>query len=322
MTIEKTEFTFPDDASAKTGDDAEPITSSAEAADEIEIVDDTPEADRGRVPMETPPEDPTEEELQAYSKRDRNRIKEFTRGYHDERRAREARERELAEALNVTKAVMEENQRLRGNVSQSQATLLEQAKKQVATELAEAKAKYKAAYETGDADGVAEATSEIAKANTRFERVHSFKPPPLQAPKVAVQPENQTEQPVAPPDPKAEAWLKLNKWWGQDEEMTALALAVHNKLVTKDRVDPRSDDYYRRLDRRLREVFPDKFASEDGDADATQRTKANVVAPATRSVAARKITLSASEVAIAKRLNIPLETYAREVAALRGNRNG
>jgi len=122
-------------------------------------------------------------------------------------------------------------------------------------------------------------------------------------------------------DPKAEDWRRTNTWFGVDREMTGFALALHEKLVVEEGINPQSDEYYQRIDGRLRQVFPEKFASAK-PADANQRPNANVVASASRSVAPKKITLTASEVNIAKRLNIPLERYAREVAVLRRNNNG
>ena len=149
-------------------------------------------------------------------------------------------------------------------------------------------------------------------------RINNFKPKPLQDEKIAVKPQPSPQVNV---DPKAEEWKRANPWFGSDTEMTGFALAVHDKLVSEEGLNPQSDEYYQRIDGRLRQVFPEKFASEK-PVDANQRPKANVVASATRSVAPKKITLTASEVNIAKRLNIPLERYAREVAVLRRNNNG
>jgi hypothetical protein len=308
------EFEFPDEADLKSRVGSK-IVEPASDEPEIEVVDDTPEEDRGRQPMRTPPEDPTDEELATYSKRDRNRIREFTKGYHDERRAKEAALREKEEAINLAQAIFEENKRLKGTVNSSQTVLLEQAKKQVSQEVDEAKRKYKQAYEAGDSDALVEAQEEMTTAKLKAERVNNFKPKPVEE---EVAP---TSQP--PYDAKAESWRRVNEdWWGKDREMTGFALAYHDKLVNDEGVDPRSDDYYQRLNGRLRQVFPDKFESDEPADAKTQRPKSNVVASATRSVAPRKITLSQSEVNIAKRLGVPLEQYAREVANLRRNQNG
>lgn len=320
--MEKTEFEFPDEIEAKQSrlgsKVVDPEPEEVKEEPEIEIVDDTPDEDKGRTPMETPPQEPTDEELAAYSQKDRNKLREFTKGYHDERRAKETAIREKEEAIRIAQAVYEENQKLKNNVHTSQSALLEQAKRVVAQEVKEAKDRYKAAYESGDADALVQAQEDMTTAKMKAERVNNFKPAPLQEEKTVVQPEYQQAPRV---DTKAVEWQKTNKWFGTDKEMTGFALAVHEKLVNDEGMDPQSDEYYRRINGRLRQVFPDKFESAE-PADTTQRRKSNVVASATRSVAPKKITLSASEVAIAKRLGLPLERYAREVAILRRNENG
>ena len=307
--LEKTEFEFPDEIEAKK-------TKDFKEEPEIEIVDDTPEQDRNRTPMKTPPEEPTDEELAAYSQKDRNKLREFTKGYHDERRAKESAIREKEEAIRIAQAVYEENQKLKSNVHTSQSALLEQAKRVVSQEVDEAKRKYKMAYESGDSDAMVQANDDLTTAKMKAERVNNFKPAPLQEEKTVVQPAYQAPR----VDTKAAEWQQANKWFGTDKEMTGFALAVHEKLVNDEGMDPQSDEYYRRINGRLRQVFPDQFESGE-HADTTQRKKSNVVASATRSVAPKKITLSASEVALAKRLNIPLERYAREVAVLKRKEN-
>jgi hypothetical protein len=320
--MEKTEFEFPDEIEAKQNrlgsKVVEPEPEQVKEEPEIEVIDDTPDEDKGRTPMETPPVEPTDEELANYSQRDRTKLREFTKGYHDERRAKEAAIREKEEAIRIAQAVYEENQKLKNNVHTSQSALLEQAKKVVSQEVTDAKNRYKAAYEAGDADALVQAQEDLTTAKMKAERVNNFKPTPLQEEKTVVQPQHQQAPRV---DTKAVEWQQTNKWFGTDKEMTGFALAVHEKLVNDEGIDPQSDEYYRRINGRLRQVFPDKFESAE-PADTTQRRKSNVVASATRSVAPKKITLSASEVAIAKRLGIPLERYAREVAILRRNENG
>lgn len=162
---EKTEFEFQD------SEIEQPKRGLAirEPEPEIEIVDDTPEEDRGRTPMATPPQEPTDEELESYSKRDRNKIREFTKGYHEERRAKEAALREKEEAISLTKTLFDENQRLKGTVNTSQSALLEQAKRVVAQELEEARRKYKNAYEAGDSDALVNAQEEMTSAKMKVE---------------------------------------------------------------------------------------------------------------------------------------------------------
>ena len=309
--FEKTEFEFPDEKSnvkVEVSEDFDDI--------EIEVVDDTPEEDRGRKPMETPPEDPTDDELASYKPKERNKIREFHRAYHDERRAKEAASKEKEEALLFAKAMMEENNKLKGSVDESHSALLEQAKKNVVTELQDSRKKYKEAFESGDSEAMVEAHDLMTSAKLKAERLHNFKPKPLQESENQLQTSLNAKTDFV--DHKAENWKRANSWWGQDREMTGFALALHEKLVVEDGVSPQSDEYYQRIDGRLRQVFPEKFASEK-PAETTQRPKANVVASATRSVSAKKITLSPREVNIAKRLGVPIELYARKVAELRRN---
>ena len=315
--IEKTEFEFPHEVEEKQSKAGGKIVEPESDEPEIEVIDDTPEEDRGREPMKTPPEEPTDEELATYSKRDRTKTREFHKAYHDERRAKEAALREKEEAIRIAQQVYEENQRLKGTVDSNQNLMLDQVKRTIAQEIDQAKAKYKKAYEDGDSDALVEAQEALTNAKIKADRVNNFKPKPLQAQENVVQ-----TSPSAPkPDERAEDWQRANPWFGPDTEMTGFALAVHNKLINEEGVDPKSDEYYQRLNGRLRQVFPDKFESAE-PGDANRRPKSNVVASASRSTAPKKITLTASEVNIAKRLGIPLELYARKVLEIRRSTNG
>tara|TARA_R110000772_G_scaffold66908_5_gene148817 strand:- start:12215 stop:13246 length:1032 start_codon:yes stop_codon:yes gene_type:complete len=280
---------------------------------EIEVVDDTPPADRNRKPS-TPPEDVSEDELEHYSEKVRKRIQHFSKGYHDERRAREQALREKDEAIRVAQTLVAENTKLKGSVAQNQNSLVEQAKRASALELERAKSKYKAAYEAGDADALMDAQEALTSAKIRTEKLASYKPAPLQPPKNEVQ-QQQQPAPERVVDTKAVDWQDKNPWFGPDDEMTSFALGLHQKLV-KDGVDPRSNDYYERINTRMRQVFKDYFedGNEDDVVDKKPQKKANVVASATRSTAPKKIVLTHTQVAIAKRLGVPLRDYANQVA--------
>jgi len=285
---------------------------------EIEVEDDTPEADRGRK-ASPPPEEVTNEELENYSDKVKTRIKHFSKGYHDERRAKEEaqREREALEAY--AKNLIAENNKLKGSVDQSHNTLIESAKKQVAGEIALAQRQYREAYESGEPDKVLEAQTALNTAQIRAEKVNGLKPKQIQALQPQATPV-QTQVSAPPPqvqrDEKADSWRDDNAWFGSDDEMTAFALGLHNKL-TKDGVDPQSDTYYEKINSRMRQVFPDQF--DDGiedEPEGTKRKSSNVVAPASRSTGPKKIRLTQSQVAIAKKLGVPLETYAKQAAEL------
>ncbi len=308
------EFKFPDEVETKADskdDDKVEFEIEGEGETEVEVVDDTPAQDRGRRPMEDPPKDFAEDELNKYDEGVRKRIQHFTKGYHEERRAKEAAEREREEALRIAQAVVEENKKLKGSLNTNQQALLEQAKKVVGNEVEKAKAKYKEAYESGDSDAIVDAQEALIAAKSKMERVNNFKPAPLQEEKTEVQiPQQVTKQPE--PDRKAQAWQSENKWFGTDDEMTSFALGLHTKLV-KSGVDPQSDEYYEKLNSRVRQVFPDQFESEK-PVDAPPPPKKSNVAPATRSTAPKKIVLTQTQVNLAKRLGVPLELYARKVA--------
>ena len=314
--FEKVEFEFPDEKAEAENSVNKPVKAKKEEDDfEIEIVDNTPPADRNRVPLDEPPEEVTDEELEKYSDvKLKERLARLGKGYHDERRAKESANREREEAIRLAQAVVEENKKLKGSLSTNQEALLDQAKRVVATDLEKAKAKYKAAYESGDSEAMVDAQEELTVARMKVEKVNSFKPTPLQDDESTVQIERIAQTP--PVDRKAEAWKDSNPWFGKDREMTGYAFALHEKLVVEDGIDPNSDEYYRKLNGRIRQVFPEKFASEESaDAPSSQRSvKANVVAPASRSVAPRKITLSPDQVRMAKRLGVPLKLYAEKVA--------
>jgi len=285
---------------------------------EIEVEDDTPEADRGRK-VSPPPDEVTNEELENYSDKVKNRIKHFSKGYHDERRAKEEAQRQQEALESYAKNLMAENAKLKGSVDQSHNTLIESAKKQVAGEITLAQRQYKEAYESGEPDAILAAQTALNTAQIRSEKVNGLKPKQIQALQPQETPVEQAPtapQPQVQRDEKADSWRDNNPWFGSDDEMTAFALGLHNKL-TKDGVDPKTDTYYEKINSRMRQVFPDQF--DDGIEDqpeSTQRKSSNVVAPATRSTAPNKIRLTQSQVAIAKKLGVPLETYAKQAAEL------
>lgn len=276
---------------------------------EVEIIDDTPEADRNRKPMEEPPKEFSDDEISTYNEAVQKRIKHFTKGYHEERRAKESALREREEAVRVAQAIIEENKRLKSTVSQNQEALLDQAKKATQVELERAKEEYKKAYDMGDSDALVAAQESLTAAKIKADKVANFRLPSLQEDEPKLKPEN--EQPRQQYDQKAESWRDKNQWFGKDELMTAYALALHNRLTKSERLDPTSNEYYQRIDSEIRSRFPESFESSDAPPQ-----KKTVVAPATRSTAAKKIVLTQTQVNIAKRLGLTPEAYAKEVAKL------
>lgn len=313
--FEKVEFEFPDEKEQENPRKGGAVVEPTDEKPEIEVVDDTPEKDRGREPMKTPPpSDLSDDDLEKYDLSVRQRIKQVQKGYHDERRAKEAAQREKDEALRIAQQLVEENKKLKGSLSQGQTALLEQAKKVVANELEQAKRQYKEAYESGDADALVAAQEQLTTVKMKSERVNNFKPAPVQTEKNEVQLPTQTQQ--APQvDPKLRAWQDENQWFGANKRMTAFALGLHEELVAEGHTAG-SDDYYKAIDAEMRTRFPDMFESgkQVKEEASSPPKKSNVVAPATRSTAPKKIVLTKTQVEIAKRLGVPLELYARKVA--------
>ena len=305
------DFKFPDEVAAEAAKDEVEFEVEGEA--EIEVVDDTPEKDRGRAPMKEAPAEVTDDELAQYSEGVKKRIQHFSKGYHEERRAKETALREREEAVRIAQTLVEENKKLQGSLGQGQQALLEQAKKVVANEVEQAKAKLKSAHEAGDTEAFIAAQEELTTAKIKAERVNNFKPAVAKPEVPVVQPAPRPE-PQVQVDTKARAWQDANPWFGADDEMTAVALTVHKKLVESG-VNTTSDEYYEKINFRVRQLFPDAFPSE-------KVRKSSVVAPATRSTAPKKIVLTQSQVNIAKRLGLTNEQYARAVAEEVRKQNG
>ena len=316
MGFEKVEYTFPDEQEDK-GIEVESssalkmgeVEQEEEKEIEVEVVDDTPKADRGRKASK-PPEDLTDDELEDYSDKVRKRIQHFSKGYHDERRAKEASQRERQEMEAFAKTLVDENNKLKGSVEKNQAALLEQAKKNSAIEVLSAKRAYKRAYEAGDADRLLDAQDKLTNAKIKADKLGDFEPETLQQAEIPVQ--IPQEAPIQP-DTKASDWASENSWFGSDDEMTAYAMGVHSKLV-KQGVDTTSDDYYETINSRMRNTFPEEFGEIEELEERPSKRQSNVVAPATRSTAPRKVRLTQTQVAIAKKLGVPLDLYAKKVA--------
>jgi len=335
MAFEKVEYQFPDEAENKnievesssaveidisgkaTKDEynkTKAKTTGAENNDadsyDIEVVDDTPKADRGRKASEAPAEI-TDEELEDYSDKVKNRIKHFSKGYHDERRAKETALRERQELEKLTQQLVAENKQLKNTTVKNQTTMLDQAKKSAEVDLANAKAAYKVAYEAGEADAVVDAQESITTAKIKADKLDSFKLPTLQENETPVTVKEETTAPAPVADPRATDWAKSNTWFGTDDEMTSYVLGLHSKLV-KSGMDPKSDEYYENINSRMRTIFPENF--EDIEPETQKPKLNNVVAPASRSTAPKKVRLTQTQVTLAKRLGVPLELYAKKVA--------
>jgi len=284
---------------------------------DIEVVDDTPPEDRGRKPLEKDP-DVSDDELQQYSKGVQERIKELRHGYHDERRAKESAEREREQAVQMAQQILEENKRLKGTLKQGEAAYLEAAKQKASIEYEVAKRKLLEAKSNGDIEGEVEAQEEFLSAQLTKQKLDAYENNSLQTQEYDLNTQQEVNRPKQV-DTRAEAWHRVNPWFWKDRVMTGAALGLHEDLVSSG-YDPRSDDYYRELDSRLRDLFPSRLKAEAPEKPEKKRPP-TVVASANRSNPSKKVTLSASEVALAKRLNIPVEVYAKQKLELE-KRNG
>ena len=289
---------------------------------EVEIVDDTPEEDQGRDPL---PQDIVQEldndELEDYSEKVKVRLKQMKKVWHDERRAKEREEREKNEAFATAQRLLEENRRLKASLSQGESTLLNSVKQNVDFELNQAKREYREAYETGDAEKLVDAQEKLNRATFRAEQLSTYRPTPtLQDEDEQLQ---QYQQPQAPRlDSKTLAWQERNSgWWGRDPEMTASALGLHQKLeLERGPQFVGSDEYFSAIDKTMRKRFPEYFGgdktTDNAGRPARQAKPATVVAPASRSRTSKKVQLTASQAAVAKKFGISPEHYAREVLKL------
>ena len=307
----KDEFKFPDEVENKD------IEISIKDDDiEVEVVDDTPEKDRGRKPLDKEVADPTDEEIESYSSNVQKRIKDLTHARHDERRVKEATMREKLELERLTQQLIEENKKLRQNVNTSSEQFASQAKTLAETEMEKARRDYKAAQESFDSDAILAAQEALFEAKIKMRDAEKFKPTPLQEDDFDVQTSHREPQRVQP-DEKTLRWQAKNQWFGSDgfEEVTSYALGLHQKLVNSG-ADPRSDEYFEQIDARVKSKFPEVFGEVDRPSAESSRKPTSVVAPATRSSGAKKVQLTTTQLALAKKFGLTPQQYAAQVAKL------
>jgi hypothetical protein len=283
---------------------------------ELEIEDDTPEQDRNRQPLpKEMVQELEEDELEEYSEKVKTRLKQMKKVWHDERREKESALREQQEAINLAQNLVEENKKLKSRLTEGEKSLISTATSAAELEMEMAKRAYKEAYDSGDSDKIVETQEKLNNAGYRLQRLKGYKPP-LQEENNSVQ--TQPTQAAAPRlDPKTDSWRKQNTWFGQDEEMTATALGLHQKLEKQYGAQYiGTDEYWNTVNKTMQRRFPEYFGDEE--PEKPQRTSATVVAPASRSTAPKKIVLKQSQLALAKKLGLTPEQYAREYAKTMG----
>ena len=275
-------------------------------------------------------------EVESYSARVKKRIDKLKYDYHEERRQREDAARLRDEAITYAQRVQEENKRLSALVTDSQKAIQQQIVERAKAAASLAESDLRRAHEAGDADAIVKAQQSLTRAQLTEAAAPTYASQiaaKLRETKAEQAPPNvlqQAAQSVPRPDPRAARWQSENQWFGQDPEMTSLAYGVHQKLISENGGDFAStDEYYASINKRMRQVFPDRFSEDDesdfdaDEAEVEARTatpkKASkrmpVVAPATRNTgsAPRKVQLTATQVALAKRLGLTPQQYAMQV---------
>jgi len=317
-------FEFPDEKEAKITVEIE-----KEPDIEIEIEDDTPPKDRNRQPVseeEVKKLKLDADELDQYSVEAKDKLIKMKKVWHDERRAKEAADRERQEAVRIASRLAEENKQLKSKLHSGEEEYVGVAKQSAVQELEAAKKEYRDAYDAGDSEKLVEAQEKLTMAKIKVDKLDNYNPiykKPLQEEENDVQ--SYQQQSVPRPDNKAVDWQQRNEWFGQDEEMTSLALGLHEKLK-RSGVSVGSDEYYDTIDKTMRRRFPENFEDDQNtetekvraeEPQKTSKPKAStVVAPASRSTSPKKIRLSNTQVALAKKLGLTPEQYARELTKL------
>jgi hypothetical protein len=302
------EFKFPDEI-----ENDKPTEDNNEV--EIELVDDTPHVDRGREPLERTVIEPSEDELASYSKNVQSRMKELTRVRHDERRAKEAVTREKQDLERIAQQLYEENNQLKQYVQTGSKQYIDQSKTLAENELESARSQYKKAQEAFDADAILAAHESLLDAKMKVSALNNIREAPLQQPQNRVQTQQYTE-PEPQLDEKTLRWQAKNQWFSAEgfEDVSSYALGLHKKL-TNAGYDPRTDEYFKEIDARIRQKFPEVVGNERNSNESHKRP-VSVVSPASRSSGKKTIQMSPRAMALVKKFGITPQQYAIQQAKL------
>jgi hypothetical protein len=318
--MEMKEYKFPDET------ETEANLPEVEEELEIEIVDDTPEEDRKNatpLPKEIV-EDIEQDNLEAYSGQAKERLLQMKKAMHDERRAKDAADKERQEAIDFAQKIYKENQNLKSRLTSGEQSLVSSVKENVTRQLDEAKRAYKEAYDSGDSEKMVEAQEKLTDAKIKAQEIERYRPEfseeALQNSEIDVKIPQQPQR----LDSKTQSWLDKNSWYGVDEDMSFLAMGVHRRLE-REGVPIGSDHYFTMIDKEMKQRFPEKFetdeetkSSSEPEAKPSVKTSkpSTVVAPATRSTSPKKVRLTPTQVQLAKKFNLTPEQYARELTKL------
>ena len=314
--IEVEDFKFPDEI--ETESKQEEVKAETPAI-EIEVEDDRPVEDQKNstpLPKEIV-DDIDQDNLEEYSKEAKQRLLQMKKLIHDERRAKEQAMREQEEAVRVAQSLLERTKALQNTLSVGEKAYVSTAKENINRELDAAKRAYKEAYDSGNSELLVEAQEKLTEAKLKSSEIERYRPQydesSLQNEQNAVQIQQSQQQPRL--DSKTQAWLDKNSWYGVDEDMSFLAMGVHKRLE-RDGVPTGSDHYWNVIDSEMRKRFPEKFQSGTTETKDSAKKPATVVAPATRSTSPKKIRLTQTQLALAKKFKLSPEQYAMELTKL------
>ena len=304
------DFEFPDE-----------VTEDIDNEFEINIEDDAPVADRGKTPLPKTVVEELEDadESEDYSGKVQTKFKQYKKAWHDERRSKEEAYREQDEALSIAQKLLDENKHLKNLLESGEKELINTYQSQAELEVEKAKRSYKEAYDYGNTDAIIEAQEELMKATNKLDKANNFRPTVQNIDNDAqVLPRKQHQ--AAQIDPKVAEWVAENPWFVDPDKksMTRYAKGVHEDLLeTYGEKFIGTDEYYKHIDREVSRRFPEEF-EDQSDEPKTQRTSklSTVVASVKRSTAPKKVTLSKTQVALAKKFGLTNEQYARELTKL------
>ena len=286
------------------------VEEAEEEGQEIEVVEKEQETDEVAVEAKDKPKSEDGDDLSEYSDSVKKRISKLTNRFREEERQRQA-------AVEYAEAVKKQNEELKSRIDKLDTTYVGEFDTRVQSQSIAAKEAYKKALEDGNADAMYEAQQNISRIAMEESRLAQLKADRETKAQQVEQPQAQqpqAQQPQAKPDPKAEDWAKKNTWFGQDNTMTYAAFGLHKQLIEEEGFDATSDEYYTELDNRIRSEFPHKFAETPKKSNAPRVASAGTTASRSSSPKGRRtVKLTASQIAIAKRLNVPLEEYAKYV---------
>jgi len=300
-----------------------PDLAEKEELEILETEDEAQEVETQELEVDAPEQDNAkknkEEELESYSEAVQRRIRTLTGKYREEERQRQEAMEERQAAVEYAEAIQKQNEELRARLDKLDQSYVGEFGNRIESQVVAAKEAYKKAYDEGDADAMFEAQQKISQLAMEQARYEQVKRQNEERAQMAQQPQQQVQQQAKPqvqkpakPDPKAEDWASRNEWFGSDQTMTYAAFGIHRQLIEDEGFDPTSDEYYTELDTRIRTEFPHKFKEAKRDT-GPRVASAESTASKSSNKGRRTVKLTPSQIAIAKRLNVPLEEYAKYV---------